>query len=66
MQLYHCREFYASWDGAKGRLTASQVNSNITSESGGTCVCVPTELDPVCDANAEYMLCVGTIKRDMV
>ncbi|KAI5803191.1 permease [Geopyxis carbonaria] len=42
------------------------VNSNITSQSGGTCVCTPTKDDPVCDNNEEYMLCVGIIQRDIV
>jgi AGZA family xanthine/uracil permease-like MFS transporter len=43
-----------------------QVNSSITSQSGGTCVCEGTPEDPVCDKNEAYMLCVGVIQRDLV
>ncbi|KAG0135144.1 purine transporter [Tuber indicum] len=42
------------------------VNANITSQSGGTCVCTPTQEDPVCDKSEEYMLCVGIVQRDLV
>ncbi|CCX32914.1 permease family-domain-containing protein [Pyronema domesticum] len=42
------------------------VNSSITSQSGGTCVCEGTPEDPVCDKNEAYMLCVGVIQRDLV
>ena len=42
------------------------VNANISSQSGGTCVCTPTKDDPVCDLNEEYMLCVGVVQRDLV
>jgi AGZA family xanthine/uracil permease-like MFS transporter len=42
------------------------VNSNITSETGGTCVCPPEGLADNCNTNAEYLLCVQEIKRDLV
>ncbi|KAA8913132.1 permease family-domain-containing protein [Sphaerosporella brunnea] len=42
------------------------VNSTITSESGGTCVCPHTAADPTCDNDPEYMMCVNVIKRDLV
>lgn len=42
------------------------VNSNITSETGGTCVCPPESMDDFCDTNSEYLLCVQEIKRDIV
>lgn len=42
------------------------VNSNIVSQSGGTCVCPPESMADLCDSNAEYMQCVQEIKRDMV
>lgn len=41
------------------------VNSNIVSQSGGTCVCPPDSPD-LCDSNPEYMLCVQEINRDLV
>ena len=41
------------------------VNSNIVSDSGGTCYCPRDASDPVCDNNPEYMLCVQAIKRDI-
>ncbi|CAI7656406.1 unnamed protein product [Penicillium pancosmium] len=42
------------------------VNSNITSETGGTCVCPPESMDDFCATNSEYLLCVQEIKRDIV
>ncbi|KAF2204572.1 xanthine/uracil permease family protein-like protein [Delitschia confertaspora ATCC 74209] len=41
------------------------VNSNITSQSGGTCVCPSTSPD-LCDSDPEYMLCVQEVNRDLV
>lgn len=43
-----------------------QVNSTITSESGGTCVCPRTEADFACDLDQEYLMCLGVVKRDIV
>ncbi|KAI8983036.1 permease family-domain-containing protein [Pilobolus umbonatus] len=42
------------------------VNASIISDSGGTCVCEPTEADPVCDLNEDYMACVYQIKLEMI
>lgn len=42
------------------------VNSNIVSQSGGTCVCPPESMDDLCDTNPEYMMCVQEINRDIV
>lgn len=42
------------------------VNSNITSESGGTCVCPPENQADLCNSNTEYLLCVQEVKRDLV
>ncbi|KAL4871457.1 hypothetical protein BDV12DRAFT_164306 [Aspergillus spectabilis] len=42
------------------------VNANITSDTGGTCVC-PTEfLENNCDTNTEYLLCKQEVNRDIV
>lgn len=41
------------------------VNANIVSQSGGTCVCPPDSPD-LCDSDAEYMLCVQEVNRDLV
>ncbi|EON66846.1 hypothetical protein W97_06248 [Coniosporium apollinis CBS 100218] len=41
------------------------VNANITSQSGGTCVCPPDSPD-LCDSDPAYMLCVQEINRDLV
>ncbi|KAJ5904426.1 Xanthine/uracil/vitamin C permease [Penicillium tannophilum] len=38
------------------------VNANITSITGGTCVCPAED----CSTNSEYLLCVQEVKRDMV
>ncbi|KAJ5798860.1 uncharacterized protein N7503_006365 [Penicillium pulvis] len=38
------------------------VNANITSSTGGTCVCSAED----CSTNSEYLLCVQEVKRDMV
>ena len=42
------------------------VNSNITSETGGTCVCPAEGLADNCATNSEYLLCVQEVKRDIV
>ncbi|CAO0791886.1 unnamed protein product [Mucor circinelloides] len=42
------------------------VNASIISDSGGTCECVPTETDPTCDLNDDYMACVYQVKLDMI
>lgn len=42
------------------------VNANITSQSGGTCVCERTEDDFTCDKNEEYMMCVEIVRRDLI
>ncbi|KAK5806751.1 hypothetical protein VI817_001009 [Penicillium citrinum] len=42
------------------------VNSNITSETGGTCVCPAESMGDHCATNPEYLLCVQEIKRDIV
>ncbi|EEQ84024.1 MFS transporter, AGZA family, xanthine/uracil permease [Blastomyces dermatitidis ER-3] len=41
------------------------VNSNITSQSGGTCVC-NDPVDPTCMGNTEYELCLNAIRRDFI
>jgi adenine/guanine/hypoxanthine permease len=41
------------------------VNANITSQSGGTCVC-PVDSPDLCDTDTEYLLCVQEINRDLV
>lgn len=42
------------------------VNSSIVAETGGNCVCNGGEEDPICDNNAEYLMCAQIIKRDLV
>ncbi|KAJ5826059.1 hypothetical protein N7474_003197 [Penicillium riverlandense] len=42
------------------------VNSNITSETGGTCVCPPEGMADYCATNSEYLICVQEVKRDIV
>ncbi|EAW12868.1 NCS2 family permease [Aspergillus clavatus NRRL 1] len=42
------------------------VNANITSASGGTCVCPPESRADNCNSNTEYLLCVQEINRDLV
>ncbi|PHH68184.1 hypothetical protein CDD82_751 [Ophiocordyceps australis] len=42
------------------------VNASVVADSGGPCVCQPSPTDPVCDADAGYMLCVQGVKRDLV
>lgn len=43
------------------------VNSNIISQSGGTCRCdYANSADGVCDTDPAYMLCVQEIRRDLV
>jgi adenine/guanine/hypoxanthine permease len=41
------------------------VNANITSLSGGTCVCSADSPD-LCDSDPQYLLCVQGIQRDLV
>ncbi|PLN86436.1 permease [Aspergillus taichungensis] len=41
------------------------VNSNITSKSGGNCVC-PADDPDHCNSNTDYLMCVQEINRDMV
>jgi adenine/guanine/hypoxanthine permease len=42
------------------------VNASIVADSGGTCVCTPTNDDPICLRNEDYLLCTAQIKRDLV
>ncbi|KAJ5724401.1 hypothetical protein N7493_006129 [Penicillium malachiteum] len=42
------------------------VNSNITSETGGTCICPAESMNDHCATNTEYLLCVQEVKRDLV
>lgn len=42
------------------------VNANLTSESGGTCVCPPESQADHCNSNTEYLLCVQEVHRDAV
>ncbi|KAJ5612962.1 hypothetical protein N7510_006156 [Penicillium lagena] len=42
------------------------VNSNITSETGGTCVCPPEDMADYCATNSEYLICMQEVKRDIV
>ncbi|KAJ5729220.1 xanthine/uracil permease [Penicillium malachiteum] len=42
------------------------VNSNITSETGGTCICPAESMEDHCATNTEYLLCVQEVKRDLV
>ncbi|KAJ5491236.1 xanthine/uracil permease [Penicillium diatomitis] len=42
------------------------VNSTITSESGGTCVCPADSIADFCATNQEYLICVQEVKRDIV
>ncbi|RPA87293.1 hypothetical protein BJ508DRAFT_410803 [Ascobolus immersus RN42] len=42
------------------------VNANITSQSGGTCVCASTAEDPICEFNTEYLLCKDVVRRDLI
>ena len=42
------------------------VNANLTSESGGTCVCPPESQADHCNTNREYLLCVQEVHRDAV
>ncbi|KAE9980581.1 hypothetical protein EG328_000218 [Venturia inaequalis] len=41
------------------------VNSAIVSQTGGTCVCPPTNSD-LCVTDQEYLLCVQDVQRDLV
>ncbi|KAL4912909.1 hypothetical protein BDW62DRAFT_9725 [Aspergillus aurantiobrunneus] len=42
------------------------VNSNITSDTGGTCVCPAEDLATNCENNTEYLLCKQEVNRDIV
>ncbi|KAI6246383.1 Efflux pump [Erysiphe necator] len=42
------------------------VNSSILTESGATCVCVPTHGDVFCDRNSLYNSCLIDVKRDLI
>ncbi|OAG12279.1 xanthine/uracil permease family protein-like protein [Paraphaeosphaeria sporulosa] len=42
------------------------VNSSITSDSGGTCVCPADQLESLCVDYEPYLLCVQEINRDLV
>jgi len=42
------------------------VNANITSQSGGTCVCEGTPEDPLCLEDVEYSFCVDIVRRDLI
>ncbi|CBF80746.1 hypothetical protein AN8534.2 [Aspergillus nidulans FGSC A4] len=42
------------------------VNANITSDTGGTCVCPAEDLATACDNNTEYLLCKQEVNRDLV
>ena len=41
------------------------VNSQIVSQTGGTCVCPPDSPD-LCDSDPQYMACVQEVNRDLV
>ncbi|OAX81336.1 hypothetical protein ACJ72_04321 [Emergomyces africanus] len=41
------------------------VNSNILTQSGGTCVC-SDPVDPTCTGNMEYDLCLNALRRDFI
>jgi adenine/guanine/hypoxanthine permease len=41
------------------------VNANITSQSGGTCVC-PIDSPDLCDTDVDYLFCVQEVNRDIV
>ncbi|KAL3491120.1 permease family-domain-containing protein [Aspergillus germanicus] len=42
------------------------VNANITSDTGGTCVCPPEGLFNNCETNTEYAICKQAVNRDIV
>jgi AGZA family xanthine/uracil permease-like MFS transporter len=42
------------------------VNSNITSITGGTCVCPEEDMGDFCATNSDYALCTQEINRDLV
>ncbi|KAI9367656.1 permease family-domain-containing protein [Aspergillus egyptiacus] len=42
------------------------VNSNITGDTGGTCVCPEESWATQCDDNTEYLLCKQEVVRDIV
>ena len=41
------------------------VNANITSQSGGTCVC-PSDSPDLCDTDPVYLIGVQEVNRDLV
>ncbi|KAG5296686.1 purine transporter [Histoplasma ohiense] len=41
------------------------VNSNILTQSGGTCICSDQE-NPTCAGNTEYELCLNALRRDFI
>ncbi|KAI2733403.1 hypothetical protein CBS147332_418 [Penicillium roqueforti] len=42
------------------------VNSNITSLTGGTCVCPEEDMKDFCATNVEYALCTQEVNRDLI
>ncbi|KAL3448103.1 permease family-domain-containing protein [Aspergillus insuetus] len=42
------------------------VNANITSDTGGTCVCPPEGIFDNCETNTEYAICKQEVNRDIV
>lgn len=46
-------------------LTVRKVNSNILTQSGGTCICSDQE-NPTCAGNTEYELCLNALRRDFI
>ncbi|KAL2862410.1 NCS2 family permease [Aspergillus lucknowensis] len=42
------------------------VNANITSDTGGTCVCPMEDLETSCNNNTEYLICKQEVNRDIV
>lgn len=47
------------------RCLLFKVNATILADSGGTCVC-NDPVDPLCDNNVEYNLCLNVIRRDLI
>lgn len=44
---------------------AIAVVPSMVSQTGGLCMCEPTESDPTCADNDEYALCVNVVRRDL-
>lgn len=44
---------------------AIAVVPSMVSQTGGTCVCEPTEPDPTCADNDDYALCMNVVRRDL-